>query len=68
MTPDLLPCPICGKMPAKVTYDHSVWFVCQEMGNHLITHRIEAAGKTEEEAVQAWNRRYTPDKAFTGAV
>ncbi len=54
---DIKPCPICGKLPNKTIYSHSVWYVCQEMGDYILNHRLQAAGKTEEEATDAWNRR-----------
>lgn len=49
---DLKPCPFCGSEPKKWEYNHGAIIEC-----HQDKHRVQAHGKTLDEAVEEWNER-----------
>lgn len=58
-TPDLKPCPFCGGKAVIQTNNRGLWivgcvddFMCMGNINHIAMIHI-----TEEQAVEAWNRR-----------
>lgn len=49
---ELKPCPLCGCKPKKWEYSHGTIIEC-----HQDKHRVQANGKTFDEAVEEWNRK-----------
>lgn len=64
--PELKPCPFCGsKVDAPYYYDPYDGYQGQGLGQYVIRcSRCLARVKqdTKEEAIEAWNRRFTDEK------
>jgi hypothetical protein len=51
-------CPICGRSPIVWKYNNGVTAECYQGKEG---HRVQAEGRTEEEAMIEWNRRFSEE-------
>lgn len=60
--PTPLPCPFCGSIPRIIKGDvYSRAFVIRCENAHSCAARPRLSRKTEQETVEAWNTRHTPE-------
>ena len=52
---DLKPCPFCGSKPFVWRTNHRTYIECPNPTAD--SHRVTMSGKTDKEAIEAWNRR-----------
>ena len=52
---DLKPCPFCGSKPFVWRTNHRTYIECPNLTAN--SHRVMISGKTDKEAIEAWNRR-----------
>ena len=52
---DLKPCPFCGSKPFVWRTNHRTYIECPNLTAE--SHRIMMSGKSDKEAIEAWNRR-----------
>ena len=52
---ELKPCPFCGSKPFVWRTNHRTYIECPNLTAE--SHRIMMSGKSDEEAIEAWNRR-----------
>jgi len=55
MNEDLKPCPFCGGEAFMWRTNHRVFIQCSNY--NVNSHLVEVRAETEQEAVEAWNRR-----------
>lgn len=55
--PKLKPCPFCGREPTYWHWNYGFMIEC-----HQNDHRIQCEAKTQEEAIEAWNKREGEEK------
>ena len=51
----LKPCPFCGSKPFAWRTNHRTYIECPNLTAN--SHRVMISGKTDKEAIEAWNRR-----------
>ena len=55
MNEKLKPCPFCGGEAFEWRTNHRVFIQCSNFNAN--SHLVEVRAETEQEAVEAWNRR-----------
>ena len=53
--PELKPCPFCGSNPFVWRTNYRTYIECPNLTDE--SHRIMMSGKSDKEAIEAWNRR-----------
>ena len=53
---ELKPCPFCGSKPFVWRTNHRTYIECPNLTAD--SHRVTMSGKTDKEAIEAWNRRH----------
>ena len=57
---ELKPCPFCGSKPFVWRTNYRTYIECPNLTTE--SHRIMMSGKSDEEAIEAWNRRCDDEK------
>ena len=53
---DLKPCPFCGSKPFVWRTNYRTYIECPNLTAE--SHRIMMSGRSDKEAIEAWNRRH----------